>query len=99
LWVTNFSKAGFFKPALKLENIKTSLPEVGGHAVYYVDPLDATSIAKAIDDIAGDPPLQALLNETGVRQAAKFSSENKLASMIDAYKHAINPLKPASGNL
>jgi len=66
----------------------TSLPEVGGDAVYYVDPLDATSIAKAIDDIAGDPALEAQLIETGIRQAAKFSSENNLKAMLDAYNEA-----------
>lgn len=50
----------------------TSLPEVGGSAPFYVNPLDAKNIAQALVDALGNPQLQTVAIEAGIIQAAKF---------------------------
>ena len=51
----------------------TSMPEVGGDAVYYVDPRSVDSIAKGMLEIARDETLRQNLIRKGFEQAMKFS--------------------------
>ena len=50
-----------------------SLPEVGGDAVAYFDPLDPERIAKTVNDCLEDEALRAHLLSAGKAQARRFS--------------------------
>jgi glycosyltransferase involved in cell wall biosynthesis len=66
----------------------SSLPEVGGDAVLYADPLDVSDIARAIDALAADDELCAKLIERGRKQAARFSKERHVAKLEEGYRLA-----------
>jgi len=51
----------------------SSIPEIGGDAVLYVDPYDADDIATAIRTIASDADLRGELAQRGRAQAELFS--------------------------
>lgn len=51
----------------------TSLPEVGGDAVLYANPLQIDQITNAMMKISGDPELRTKLIEKGYKQKEKFS--------------------------
>lgn len=51
----------------------TSLPEVGGDAVEYFDPMDVGEIADAIARVLGNDTLKARLSSAGLERAATFT--------------------------
>jgi glycosyltransferase involved in cell wall biosynthesis len=51
----------------------TSMPEVGGNAVVYVDPCNVKQISDAMHSITEDPELRRSLIEKGFQQQKKFS--------------------------
>lgn len=51
----------------------TSIPEVGGDAVLYADPLKIDQITEAMLKLVGDEKLRELLIEKGFKQKDKFS--------------------------
>ena len=51
----------------------TSMPEVGGDAVLYVDPNNVTHVAEAMSKIAEDEELRMSLIEKGLQQKCKFN--------------------------
>lgn len=63
----------------------SSLPEVGGDAVLYVDPLDVNDIAAAIDKIAIDDELHTSLKARGLKHAEKFSPAVHIGKLEKAY--------------
>ena len=50
-----------------------SLPEVGGDAVLYCDPLEPEDLATKVRDVITDPTLRDELRRRGMERAAKFS--------------------------
>jgi glycosyltransferase involved in cell wall biosynthesis len=72
---------GFGLPVLEAMTLGTpvvtsrssSLPEIGGEAVLYVDPNDVDDIARAIRTITADADLRAELSQRGQKQAELFS--------------------------
>jgi len=67
----------------------SSLPEVGGDAVHYVDPYDVLSIASAIDKISSDDIYTQQLVKRGHKQALRFSKEEHLKRLLAGYQKAI----------
>jgi alpha-1,3-rhamnosyl/mannosyltransferase len=51
----------------------SSLPEVGGDAVAYVNPLDSNEIARVLERVLGDPRERARLSAAGRHRAQQFS--------------------------
>lgn len=51
----------------------TSIPEVGGDSVLYVDPYDVESIAQSMNDIITQPDLRQNLSYKGLERAKLFS--------------------------
>jgi glycosyltransferase involved in cell wall biosynthesis len=51
----------------------SSLPDVGGEAVEYVDPSDVASIAAGLRRVLGDDSRRAELSRDGLERAAEFS--------------------------
>jgi glycosyltransferase involved in cell wall biosynthesis len=62
----------------------SSLPEVGGDAVEYVDPLDERLIAVRLGELLGDPARRVALGGAGRRRAAGFSWDGFAAGVLGA---------------
>jgi len=58
-----------------LTSDRSSLPEVGGDAALYADPLDVASIRAGLQRLLRDPALRAELSVRGRRRAAEFTWE------------------------
>ncbi len=74
--------------AAVLTTRRLALPEVGGDAVAYTEPDDA-SIADALCRLLRDPALRARLGAAGVARAADFSWAACAAAHIRAYELAV----------
>ncbi|MGG4000398.1 glycosyltransferase family 4 protein [Anoxybacillus kestanbolensis] len=64
----------------------SSLPEVGGEAVVYIDPYDINEIAKKLDELLKNKEKMKLLSELGKEQSKKFSwdkTTNQFVSTIN----------------
>lgn len=53
----------------------SSLPEAGGEAAVYINPLDTLDIAAKIDKVVSDPDLRKKMTEKGYDQVKKFNWE------------------------
>jgi glycosyltransferase involved in cell wall biosynthesis len=62
----------------------TSLPEVGGDAVLYVDPMSVESIAEGIKRIVGDNALRNRMQEMGKERVSFFTWERSEISVRNA---------------
>ncbi len=63
----------------------SSLPEVGGNAVYYVNPQSAEEIAAGMKKICNDQQFAGTLREQGFVQAKKFSQQNCAEAVMNVY--------------
>ena len=64
----------------------SSLPEVGGDAVYYVNPQSAEEIAAGMKKIGNDQQFADELRQKGLLQAKKFSQQNCAEVVMNVYK-------------
>lgn len=67
---------------------KGSLKEVGGEAVYYVDPYSIDSISEGIEQLINNEMLRNSLSEKGLIQAKKFTWKDFAEEMETLYKYA-----------
>ena len=67
---------------------KTSLPEIGGDAVHYIDAHDPHSIAAAISALSDHPEKREQLRQRGLKRAADFSWERVMRDVFAAYREA-----------
>lgn len=65
---------------------KGSLGEVGGEAVYYIDPYETDSIKNAIVELDLDGNKRKVLSERGLAQAKKFSWEKTARETMEVYE-------------
>jgi len=68
----------------------SSLPEVGGDAVYYVDPQRAEEIADGMRKIYLDETMANDLKERGFHQARKFTAASCAGRVMDVYKNLVS---------
>lgn len=61
----------------------SSLPEVGGKAVQYVDSTNNEQLVEAIKELVNNESLRAELVQKGYKQAKKFSWENCARAVMD----------------
>ncbi len=61
----------------------SSLPEAGGDAALYVNPLDASDIADKIDKVLEDSDLRGKMIKEGYEQVKKFSWEKTARETLD----------------
>jgi glycosyltransferase involved in cell wall biosynthesis len=73
----------------------SSLPEVGGEAVLYVDPHDVESLVQALERALHDEPLQAHLRAAGREQARRFTWPGAAAALLEAYRAVAGDAWPA----
>ncbi len=67
----------------------TALPETGGDAAVYFDPLDPGEMAGAIRRVLEDGALAADLSERGRARAAQFSWARTAARTLDVYEELL----------
>jgi len=67
----------------------TSMPEVGGEAAHYVDPLKEKEIVEAICLLAENTEYRQKLKNLAFRQAQKFSWQRCAAEVMEIYNHVI----------
>jgi len=65
----------------------SSIPEIAGDAVYYVDPHDTEGIKVAMEKLASDRELREKLSRAGKEQARKFSWEKCARETLGVYKN------------
>jgi glycosyltransferase involved in cell wall biosynthesis len=66
----------------------SSLREAAGDAAFFVDPLDAGSIAEAIDRVTSDAGLRESLIQRGHEQASKFTWQACARTVLDVLEEA-----------
>lgn len=67
----------------------TALPETGGEATLWFDPLDVDAIATAISRAVGDRGLHARLADAGRRHVAGFSWARTARATLDVYAEVL----------
>ena len=67
----------------------TSIPEVGGNAIYYVDPYDTESIAKGMYLVLTDKNLRASLIEKGIKRAKLFTWEKTVKKTVKLFEECL----------
>lgn len=67
----------------------SSLPEVGGDAVLYVDPKKSTTIAEAMKKLLQNSELQKTLIKKGIAHSKQFSWEQSAGQMLHAIRNAV----------
>jgi len=68
---------------------RSSLPEVGGEAVLYIDPAAPHSITAAMRRLETEPGLRAKLITAGLAQVATFSWEKTARQTLDFYERVL----------
>jgi glycosyltransferase involved in cell wall biosynthesis len=74
----------------------SSLPEVGGDAVVYVDPEDEAAIGAALQRLLASPAERAELAERGRHRAAEFSWERTTRAVLGELERAAEPRPPGA---
>ncbi|MBI4994575.1 glycosyltransferase, partial [Candidatus Peregrinibacteria bacterium] len=64
---------------------RPSLPEVGGDAVYYVNPNNVSELAGAMKLVLTDEKLSQLMIHKGLEQAKKFSWEHAAVALKSCF--------------
>jgi len=67
----------------------SSLPEVAGDAVLFVDPLSEREIFMAMEQLIDDPDLRIRLRIAGIARARKFSWRITAEQTIEAYRRCL----------
>ena len=67
----------------------TSIPEVGGNSVYYVDPYSVEDISQAMSRILTDTELQKSLNAKGLERAKLFSWDKTIANVRQIFSNCL----------
>jgi glycosyltransferase involved in cell wall biosynthesis len=67
----------------------TALPETGGDAAAYFDPLDVGDMAAAIRAVVGDRARHAELSRRGIARAARLSWEGTAALTVAVYEEML----------
>lgn len=68
---------------------RTSIPEVGGDAVLYVDPESPTEICKVMTNLLHNDTIRTELRTKGYQQLSKFSWERAAQQIIDVYRELL----------
>ena len=70
----------------------SSMPEVGGNAVEYINPYDVNDMTQKIQNVLNDENLRVRMIEKGREQLKKFDWDEIAQQTIDCYKEVLNGL-------
>jgi glycosyltransferase involved in cell wall biosynthesis len=68
----------------------TSMPEIGGDAALYVNPLDVKSIISALEAFENEPSMVKELRGKGLKHAARFTWERCVKETLAVYDCCLN---------
>ena len=68
----------------------TSIPEVGGDSIFYVNPYSVESICQGMSHILSDFELQKSLRNKGLERAKSFSWERTIASVRQVFLNCLD---------
>jgi glycosyltransferase involved in cell wall biosynthesis len=68
----------------------TSMPEIGGDAALYINPLDVNSIISALESFENQTSLAKNLREKGLQHAALFTWERCARETLAVYDRCVN---------
>ncbi|MBP5609268.1 MAG: glycosyltransferase family 4 protein [Lachnospiraceae bacterium] len=71
----------------------SSMPEVGGDAAEYIDPLDAGCIAEKIEKVISDSDLRYDMKQRGYKQSALFSWDKTAEDTLNCYRKVLGGTK------
>jgi len=71
----------------------SSLPEVGGQAVLYFDPLNPEEMANAMQTLSASPEMRAALREKGLQRAQNFSWHESARKHAEVYSEVLHPAR------
>lgn len=71
----------------------SSLPEVAGDAGILIDPNKTTAIAKALDEVLGNPILQEKLKTAGQQRAKEFTWMKTARGTLAVYQQALKGIR------
>jgi len=66
---------------------KSSLPEVGGHSVVYINPLKTEEMSKAIEKVVSNKKLRENLIKKGYKNIKRFSWDKTAKEVLDLIKN------------
>ena len=81
-----------------LSSNASALPEVGGDAAVYFDPLSTDSMVEAMMRVGGDEALRQDLKRRAIRRAAEFSVEAAARRTVDVIEQA-GRVEPSSARI
>lgn len=67
-----------------------SLPEVGGEAVLYFDPLDPADMARTMKSALQDRDLREVMKQKGLARCQAFTWQNAANSTVEIYREALS---------
>ena len=70
----------------------SSLPEVGGTAGYYINPMNTHSIADGLNKLVENLELRQTMIDAGKKQAAKFSWQATAKKTVDFYQYVLKQI-------
>lgn len=68
----------------------SSLPEVGGPAVYYIDPTDGPGMVEAMRQVISDTRLHQQLATAGLQRAASFTWKETARHYVELYRGSVS---------
>lgn len=77
---------------------RSSIPELGGEAVYYVDPESVGDIARGIREVVGNTTLRKRLKHDGPLQARTFSWDRTVRETAEVYERVFSELRGGTAN-
>jgi alpha-1,3-rhamnosyl/mannosyltransferase len=69
----------------------SSIPEVGGDAVLYFDPIDIGEMVETVGSLLHDDELQERCRALGLAQAARFSWDRTARQTLEVYRRGAGP--------
>jgi len=89
---------GFGLPVLEAMNCgcpvigsqRSSIPEVGGEAILYFDPMDATSLLQHMMLLQSTEKERAFWSQKALDRSKSFSAEKHTAEILDIYKELLS---------
>lgn len=72
-----------------ITSLGSCFAEPGGEHSLYINPLDSSSILKALQQVLSDPNLRKTMSEQGKLHAQKFTEEKIAGNLMEVYKELL----------
>ena len=73
-----------------LSSNRASLPEIGGKAAHFFDPMEISDMAEAIKKVCEDSVYRQKLAQGGPKHAKKYNWESSFKKHMDLFETVLN---------